>query len=141
MITLELSDSNIASEIFFMNAFERAEEVAQIRPHAFGSVTVNFAHPITILVTRILMLAVTDGGMDPQDLLITQILIGVTLGIGLSKLMHMSKQGLLCRIECYPQAYFATCATHRPDNRWAIIGIGAATAPVVCTSPWWVIRV
>ena len=60
-ITSELSHSDIAGEKVFVNPLEGAQEIADIGPHPFDGVDVDFPNPITVIISGPFTKAVADG--------------------------------------------------------------------------------
>ena len=55
----------------FVNAFEGTQEVANINPHAFDRVGIHFVDAISIIVTSLFMIGVTNGGMGTANRLVS----------------------------------------------------------------------
>ena len=80
--------------MFLVNAFERAQKIADIRPHAFRRVAMHFAHTIAIVIARIFMHAMVHCGMHADDVIVPVRFVGVDNRLGVSELMHLGFQGL-----------------------------------------------
>jgi len=65
-IDAKFTHSDIATEIFFVNTAQRAEEVTHGRPHPFSSVGMNFTDAIAIVISCPFFVGVTDGGVGPD---------------------------------------------------------------------------
>jgi hypothetical protein len=77
-ISAELSHCHrVTAQIIFVNAFERAQVVSDILPHAFYSVCVNFPNVIAIIVTSPFIICMTNSGMFSDDVIIGLPLIGI----------------------------------------------------------------
>ena len=76
-VTTKLADGDIAKEILLVNTFEVAQEIADIRPHAFNRVAVNLAKAIAIFIAGILFGTMTNGVSIPLYAVVALILIGI----------------------------------------------------------------
>jgi hypothetical protein len=72
-----------------VNTAERAKEIAYRRPHSLNGVGVNFTKPIFIIILSPLIVAVANGYMGMNDVVVTLPLIRVNLGISLGEGMDM----------------------------------------------------
>jgi hypothetical protein len=114
-----------------MDALERTQKISDIRPHAFRGVAMHFANSIAIIVTRIFMNPMFNGGMRTNDVIVTVGFIGVDNGFGVSELMDMIFQGFARRVWHNAQTHLSTFAPNGSNNRGTIIRIRAAPALVV----------
>jgi len=126
-VMTKLTNSNIAKEIPLVNAFEGAQEVADIRPHAFNSVAVNLAKPIAIIVTGVFLSTMTNGGSIPLYAVVALILIGVDQCFFTCEALNMSPESNAVRVIDHPQTNLPSFTSHCTQNRRAIIGISATS--------------
>jgi hypothetical protein len=124
----------IAFQILFMNTAKGPQKITCRRPQTFDSIGMNFAHAITIVISRPLVLAVTDCAVCPLDSLVALPFIGVTLGRLLGKLMHVLPQSLTVCRRTDSAAALPTLSPNGADNRWSIIVIGAVPALLVSSA-------
>ena len=117
-----------------MDAFERAQKIADIRPHPFRRVAVHFANPIAIVIARIFMNAMFNRCMRADDVIVTVRFVGVDNGFGVSELMHMGFQGFAGRVRNNAQPDLPALPPNGSDNRRAIICLRPAPALVVRTT-------
>ena len=91
----------------------------------------NFAHPITVLISCPFALAMTDRAVCSPDSIVALPFVGVTLGRRLGKPMHVLLQSLPVSMVTDSQATLPTLPADGPDHRWAIILRGAVPALLV----------
>jgi hypothetical protein len=92
---------------------------------------VNFAYAISVIISRPLMLTVTNRAVRPLHLIVALPFVGVTADRLLRVAMHMLVQGLAIRPLTYAQAALPTLPANRANHRWPIIFIVAMTASFV----------
>jgi hypothetical protein len=114
-----------------MDAFERAQKISDIGPHAFRGVAMHFANSIAIIIAGIFMDAMFDGGVRANDVIVTVRFIRVDNGFRLSELMDMIFQGFASCVRYNSQTNLATLAPNRSDHWRTIIGICPAPTLVV----------
>ena len=114
-----------------MNTSKRAQEITRGRPKAFNGIRVNFAYAISVIISRPLVLTVTNRAVRPLHLVIALPFIGVTDGRLLSVAMHMLVQGLAIRTLTDAQAALPTLPANRANHRRPVIFIVAMTASFV----------
>lgn len=131
MIATKLGHSDVATQSTFVDAFEGAQEIADIGPQSFGRVDMDFANPVTIIIARPFVLGVTDGRMRSNDMVVAEPFIGVAPCLWSRKTVHVRFQHFLRRMMHHPQSHLPAFTTHRPDNRRAIIIKGAVPALLV----------
>jgi len=128
-----------------MNTSKRAQEITRRRPKSFNGIRVNFAYAISVIISRSLMLTVTNRAVFPLDLVVALPFIGVTVGVTggrlLSVAMHMLVQGLTIRTLTYAQAALPTLPANRANHRWPIIFIVAMTTSFVGSTTRWIKRI
>ena len=102
-VTTKLADGDIAKEILFVNTFEGAQEIADIRPHTFNRVAVDLTKAIPIVVAGILFSTMTNGVSIPLYAVIALILIGIDQRIFAGESLNMLAEGNAFRIIDDPQ--------------------------------------
>src|SRR5947209_8552830 len=91
----------------------------------------HFAHPIAVIISRPLVLAVTDRSVRPLDLIVALPFIGITSGLWLGVVMYMLVQGLAIRMLANAQAALPTLSANRANHWWSVIFIAAMTSSLV----------
>lgn len=107
-----------------MNAAKRTEEVTHGRPHAFSGVGMNFADAIAIIIPGPFLIGVTDGGVGPDNMVVSLPFIGVDLGSGQGEGVDVVFQSFAIRVMDDPQPDLARFPAHRPDHGRTVIVIG-----------------
>ena len=127
----ELTDSNITGEKLLMNTPKRAKEVANRRPDPFNPVRMHLANAIAIVISRPLPIFMTDHTVLTIQTGIPTPTICIDDRFRERELMHMIRQSLFIRVTHHTQSHTTTLTTKRPNNRRAIIGVGAVAPPFV----------
>ena len=117
-----------------MNTPKRAKEVANCRPDTFNAIRMNFANTIGIVISCPFTLFMTDDGMPTIKTVIPTPTLCVDDGISGRELMHMIHQCFFICLMNHTQSQTTTLATERPNNRRAIVGVGAV-APACVAAP------
>jgi hypothetical protein len=122
LVSAELSDCHVTTQIVFVDTFERAQEIANIRPHSFSGIGMHFPDTITIVVTSPLSFGMAHRGVYPNDMVVTLPLIGETHRGGQGETVNMRFQNFASCVRDHSQADLVTFTSHGAHNRWAIIG-------------------
>ena len=131
----------IAFQILFMNPAEGSQKITGCRPQTFDSIGMDFAHAITIVISRPFTLAVTDCAVGPLDSIVAWPFIGVTLGCLPGVTMHVLPQSLTVRMLTDSQATLPTLSTNGSDNRWPVIFIRPVPTLLVSSATRRIIRI
>jgi hypothetical protein len=131
----------IVFQILLVDPAKGAQKITGRRPQTFDTISMNFAHPITVVIARPLTLAMTDRAVSALDSVVAWPLIGVTLGRRLGKPMDVRLQSLPISMFTNSQATLPTVSPDGPHHRWSIILIGAVPAPLVGSAPRWIQRI
>jgi len=124
-----------------MNATEGMQEVAHCRPHPFGSVDVHFTDAIAIIIPRPLFLAVTNRGVQANDVIVALPFVGEYHSISLGEHMNVMDQGLFVSWVNYSQTHLPALASKCTSDGRSIFIIGAMSPPLVGPPPGWIIRI
>ena len=114
-----------------MDTAEGAQEITGRCPQPFDSIGMNFAHPITIVISCPFTLAVTDRAVCALDSIVALPFVGVTRGRRLGITMDMLLQSLPVDMLTDSQAALPTFSADSPDHRRSIILVGAVPALLV----------
>jgi hypothetical protein len=85
----------------------------------------NFANTVAIIISGPFFLAVADGRVGTDDVVVSLPFIGVDLGSGQGEGVDVAFQGFTVRVVDDPQASLTRFSAHRPDDRRTVIGIGS----------------
>ena len=140
-IDVKFMDGDIATQVSLMHAAKDPQEGPQASPHALSSIGVDFANAIPVVVTRLFFAAMGDGGVRPLDLVVALVFICVPVGSNARELMHMLPQRCALRIGNHAQADLTRFTSDRPQDRRAVVGVGAPPPSFVRPAAWRVRRV
>jgi len=93
-ISAEFGHSDIAAQIGLVDALERSQEVADIRPHAFHGVDMNFTNAISVVITCPFSFCMADGSVGTDNVVVRAPLIGIDLTPDVGVLVDMFLQRL-----------------------------------------------
>ena len=126
-----LTHRQIVLQVLFVNTTKRSQEITRRRPQPFNRIRMHFAHTIAVIISRPLVLAVTDRSVRPLDLIVALPFIGITSGLWLGVVMYMLVQGLAIRMLANAQAALPTLSANRANHWWSVIFIAAMTSSLV----------
>ncbi|HQV94430.1 MAG TPA: hypothetical protein PLA27_14050 [Anaerolineales bacterium] len=72
-----------------MNTFEGTQVIANIGPHAFSGIRVNFSEAIPVIVTRPFMIGMTNNGMVSKDVIVRLPFVSVASCLFQRELVNM----------------------------------------------------
>ena len=75
-----------------MHAFEGAQKIPHIRPHAFGGVAMDFANPVVVIIARIFKDAIFGRRVGTEDVIATIRFIRINYRFGACELMELCLQ-------------------------------------------------
>ena len=125
-----------------MHAAERSHSRAQSRPGAFARIAMDLAHAISIVVSRPLVVAMSDRGVWQIQSVVTAVLIRIDHrrvvwnGFGQNALT-----GGLVAVPDHPAAFFARLAADDVDDRWPVVVYCSVSRSLVRPSARRVVRV
>lgn len=99
----------------------------------------NFADAIAIIITSPFLVAVTNGGMGTNNVIVALPFIRIDSGSPLSEGVDVFFQSLLVGVMDQPEPDLATLAANCAHNRGAIIIVSAVSTPFVGPPPWGVV--
>jgi hypothetical protein len=116
-----------------MNTAKGAQAVSHGGPHTLGRVEMHFADAISIVVTRPLLLAVTDGRMHLEDMSVALPLIREHHSLCQSGSVHVFHQRFLIRVVNHSQACLSTPCLTVPTIGRPIVAVCAVLSPFAHT--------
>ena len=94
-------DGHVLSQVLFMDAPKRPEEISQPRPDTLHSMAVHFSHSISIIISGILPLRMTYGVLRTARFthrVVGRGLVRRDCGGATRCVFHFGRKGLLLRV-------------------------------------------
>ncbi len=123
-----------------MNIPQGTQEVGHSRPHPLARVDGDFAEAIAIIIPRSFFLAVADGRVHTDNVVVTLPLVGEHHSLRQSEGMDVADQSLFVGMVDHPQTDLPALTSNGANNRGSVMVIGAVPTSFVRSSARWISR-
>ena len=133
-------------KMLLVHAPEETQVIAQAGPGAFHCVVMDFAHPITVIVTRPFSLTWFVTNLLEYSSMLWQVVIGLPFirvhgtacwGMGFYKRLKRLTVAMMTHL----QTNLTTFSAHHPGDRGTVILPGAMPFDLVGPPPGWIIGI
>ena len=133
-------------QMLFVYAPEGTQVITQAGPGAFHSVAMDFAYPITVIVTRPFPLTWLVTNLLEYASMLGQVVIGLPLiGVhgtaGWGMHFHKRLKRLTIAMLTHLQTNLTTVSAHHPGHRGTILLPGAMPFDLIGPSPGWIVGI
>jgi hypothetical protein len=101
----------------------------------------NLSDTVSVIITGPLFLAVADGSMGPDDMIVALPFIGVDRSPNLSEGMNVFFESFPVGMMHHTQPHLSTITTYGPNDRGAVIIVSAMTRLFIGPTAGWIIRI